>query len=59
MSRENTSPAARQESAQMAERLEASACPLPDSARSQAVYNVYNQRIDPSACPKMVKLLEH
>ncbi len=58
MSRESTSPAARQESVEMAERLEASACPLPGSARSQAVYNVYNQRIDPSACPKMVKLLE-
>ncbi|CAK0787317.1 hypothetical protein CVIRNUC_010535 [Coccomyxa viridis] len=53
MSRESTSPAARQESVEMAERLEASACPLPGSARSQAVYNVYNQRIDPSACPKM------
>jgi hypothetical protein len=32
-----------------------SACPLPESARSKAVYNVYNQRIDASACPKIVR----
>ena len=32
-----------------------SACPLPESARSKAVYNVYNQRMDSSDCPKMVR----
>lgn len=33
----------------------ASACPVPEEIRSKAVYNVYNQRMDPSACPKMVR----
>ena len=32
----------------------ASACPVPEEVRTRAVYNVYNQRIDPSACPKLV-----
>ncbi len=32
----------------------ASACPVPEEVRTKAVYNVYNQRMDPSACPKLV-----
>lgn len=33
-----------------------SACPVPEEVRnSKAVYNVYNQRIDPGACPKLVR----
>ena len=31
-----------------------SACPVPEAARSRAVYNVYNQRIDSASCPQMV-----
>ncbi|CAL8470776.1 g10318 [Coccomyxa elongata] len=31
----------------------ASTCPVPEEVRTKAVYNVYNQRIDPSACPKL------
>ena len=33
-----------------------SACPLPEEARSKAIYNVYNQRID-GTCPQMVLAL--
>jgi hypothetical protein len=32
-----------------------SGCPVPEELRnSRPVYNVYNQRIDPAACPNLV-----